>query len=209
MAARLSDALARRGPGYEFDTADSWSMPRSSRIERVLDAVTHSGPGYSPASVQELVENLTAERQAKAHLAEFLVESVKRLLALQDHMEGRHSRDARKCEFHRVEFREGLRDFSLFFDAEFQSILREMRESAGPLDLRQRYLIARFSRLHRKTSALFRELEDELEKQEKAPEGPAVPIAGAAGRVLPRHGSVSATRQVNRSLASLLNSAVR
>ncbi|MFJ3787100.1 hypothetical protein [Kitasatospora sp. NPDC090091] len=209
MAAKLSDALARRGPGYELDTADSWSTPRNTRIGRVLDAATHSGPGYSPASAQELLENLTAERQAKAHLAEFLVESVKRLLALQDHMEGRHSGDARTCEFHRGKFQEGLREFSLFFDAEFQSILREMRESAGPLDLRQRYLIARFSKLHRKTSALIRELEDELKKQEKAPDCRTVRTAGAAGRVLPGHGPVSTTRQVNRSLASLLNAAVR
>ncbi|MCG6493329.1 hypothetical protein [Kitasatospora sp. A2-31] len=209
MAAKLSDALARRGPGYEVDTADSWSMPRNSRIGQLLDAVTHSGPGYSPASAQELLESLTAERQAKAHLAEFLAESVKRLLALQEHMEGRQSGDAQRCEFHRAKFREGLRNLNLFFDLEFQSILREMRESAGPLDLRQRYLIARFSRLHRKTSALIKELEDELKKQEKVPDCPAVPIGGVAGRVLPRHGSVSATRQVNRSLASLLNSAVR
>ncbi|MFD0347203.1 hypothetical protein ACFQ0M_16520 [Kitasatospora aburaviensis] len=72
---------------------------------------------------------------------------------------------------------------SLFFDLEFQSILREMRESAGPLDLRQRYLIARFSKLHRKTSALIKDLEDELQKQEKAPDCPAVPIGGVAGRV--------------------------
>ncbi|MEV4614187.1 hypothetical protein AB0K43_16555 [Kitasatospora sp. NPDC049258] len=209
MTTKFSDVLTRGGVDGEADPERSWSTPRASLAGRFLDSLTHSGPGYCPASAEELADHAAAGRQAKAELVEFLRTSVGQVIAIRESMAAMESAGGGQRDLRRADAERTLREFLEFFDDRWPSTLRAVRETLGPLDFRGRHLISRLARAQRKAVDQIAGLADELAQQGRRPGTDAFSAARAAGRSTVGQGAASAADRVNRSLTHLLHSAAR
>ncbi|MER8185647.1 hypothetical protein [Kitasatospora sp. NPDC094015] len=209
MTTKFSDVLSRGGPDGGAGPEEGWSMPRESLAGRFLDSLTHSGPGYCPASAQELADHAAAGRQAKAELVEFLRTSVGKVVAIRESMAALESAGAGQRDLRRAEAEHALREFLEFFHAQWPDTLQAVRETLGPLDLRSRHLISRLARAQRKAVDQVTDLADELARQGRRPSSGPFQAAQAAGRSAVGQGAAVAADRVNRSLTHLLDSAAR
>ncbi|MFJ5923895.1 hypothetical protein ACIQF6_14990 [Kitasatospora sp. NPDC092948] len=205
MTTELSDVMARRGPGYETDAPASWAMPRHSLGGRLLDSITHSGPGYCPASTEEIAEISAAQRHVKDNIVEILARSIADLVSLKVHLEKLGNGTQSEQDHHKREFETGIRKISRRFDSDWPPALQALKDSVGPLDFRERRLIKRMSRFGRVASGLLADLAAETRREQKAP----VEIRTTTPpRRMPSGRPITAD-QVNRSLVSLLQAAAR
>ncbi|AUG77039.1 hypothetical protein CFP65_2192 [Kitasatospora sp. MMS16-BH015] len=194
MTSRFADVLTRSGPGYEL-SPPAELPPRETVWGRILDAATHRGPGYCPATAEELADAEAAARHAKARLVDFLRTSFGRILAAQEALDAMDSASGPRAEGYRISAEYELRGFLDYFHAEWPPAVAALREATGPLDFRARRLIARLTRLQNNSVRQMERLADEL-AHAPAPTDP------------PHRYATHVTAGEVRSLASLLHATV-
>jgi hypothetical protein len=147
MGTRLLDAVTHSGPGYELDHDNSWTGTRVG-ADRILDSLTHSGPGYSLPGTAEMLEIAALKRQKKRDLSDALLEGIEKYLYAQGQLEAApKAKDADEKKKHQEAAMECLRAFLQHVDGPVKLALIAAQESQGPLDLRSKFILRKLEHL--------------------------------------------------------------
>jgi hypothetical protein len=196
MGARLLDALTHSGPGYELNHENTWTESRST-ASRYLDALTHSGPGYSLPSATEIAEIAVLKRQKLNGLNDALLEGFELFFYAKGHLEAMERAETESKKREQLEAAiTWLRLFLRHVDGPMDLALMAARESLGPLDLRSKLVLRRLDGLFRRLKAIVEGLLGTLE-------GPGKPRSAIANR------SQAAVKRAARSMEVLCHAAAR
>lgn len=196
MSNRLLNALTHSGPGYELNQDSDWTGFRTNS-SRLLDALTHSGPGYSLPSQAEIHETSALKRQKAKDLNTAILEGFEMFFYAQGHLEAiPKTRDVDEKKRQREAAMQCLREFLEHADGSMSLALVAAQESLGPLDLRAKFTLRKLDRLMRRMQASIATLLQALARSGQPKE-----------RIT--HQSQVAVKRATRSLEVLCHAAAR
>ncbi|WP_405583898.1 hypothetical protein [Streptomyces sp. NBC_01190] len=190
MNTRLIDALTHRGPGYEVVSESQAGQKRQAR-DRAWSALTHSGPGYELPTRDELDDIKEARQVAQNALKDALLENIEKFFYAAGHFNAIRNQPRGSLEEQKELAIKCFREFMEHSRDRLEPAISDLQTKMGPLDLRKRRQLRRLLNISQQLNKIVGDLLTALEN------------TTTSGTVAIKYSSNLANRKVNRSLTSL------